>query len=148
MDAQEVKTYRKIYEWARDGERPGGEFDWFAVDRDGFMAAFCTAGFSPVPDVIFEAGWESFLAVVEFIEGLDDVPLHDGGFEPLLQRGLVVFDFDSEETGAYVRKGIPIDPLHVGRVSSSTRRLVDELQFGDVFAGFETLFVEDLWPCR
>ena len=96
MDDKDTRAYRKIYEWARDAERPGGGLDWYSVDRIGNVAAFCTAGFGPVPDAIVEAGRDAFLKLMEFMEELDDVPLHAGGFEPITKRGMAVFDFEPD----------------------------------------------------
>ena len=142
------KTYRKIYEWARDGSRPGGEFDWFAVDRLGNVAAFCTAGFGHVPDAIFDDGWDAYFGLAAFMEQLDATPLHAGGFEPFLNRGLTVYDFDSESTGAYIREGVASSPLCVGRIPVIPRNLVESVRFEGEFTDLETLFAEDHWACR
>lgn len=32
----------------------GLEFDWFAVDSDGFVALMSSAGHGPIPDAVFE----------------------------------------------------------------------------------------------
>lgn len=34
MNAKTLNTYRSIYSWAEKAQRPGGAFDWFAIDTD------------------------------------------------------------------------------------------------------------------
>ncbi|MFO0884017.1 MAG: hypothetical protein U0894_07520 [Pirellulales bacterium] len=150
MDRKTRQTYQTIYEWAEKAERPGGEFDWFAVDSDGHLAAFATAGFGPVPDSFFSLGLNSYLNLVGLVDDKlkGTRPVHSGGFLPYSERGFYAYDFRTTGSGQYEIAAIPSTPL----------RLPDAVVLGfsqDMFVEFAGKFSESkevipevFWNCR
>ncbi|WP_253159043.1 hypothetical protein [Stieleria tagensis] len=150
MDAKTKKTYQKIFGWAENSERPGGEFDWFAVDKDDSVAAFSTAGFGPVPDVVFEIGLDAYLGLVDFIENAlaHTSSLHSGGFTPYSERGIFVFDFRASESGQYELASAPIDPIKFEQLEKLGIDRGVLPRFQSKFAEMRTVIPEEHWTCR
>lgn len=84
-------------------ELQGVEFDWFAIDQDGSVALFATAGFGPVPASVLAAS-EAHDAVGEsiVITGFGTYEV----WQSYAQAGLYVFDWSDSE-GSYVRVSEP-----------------------------------------
>jgi hypothetical protein len=122
LDSKNLKTYQQVYEWAKNGEIPGGEFDWFASDGEGCVAAFCTGGFGRVPQEVFASSQADYLSLLTFLEDLlPNLPVCSGGFEPWKVRGVFAYDFQA--LGDYHRVAEPSKPLRISelpqRLSSS-----------------------------
>jgi hypothetical protein len=145
MESESSNSYKQIYRWAKSGEVPGGEFDWFASDDDGCIAAFCTAGFGPVPEGGFAATEDDYIAAMEYLEGLlHGKPIHSGGFEPWTGRGLFVYDFRS--LGEYHKAGTPTCHLRLGQIPQNLRQAVIRLRFSGSFAKSEMIDIDALHP--
>jgi hypothetical protein len=92
----------------------GLEFDWFAKDANGCLALFSSAGWGPVPDVVFnhyddQAQIGRCLSAVCGIRESDDL---NRSSQALLQRGIFAYDWH-ETFGPYVRFGAPTTPACV-----------------------------------
>ena len=84
-------------------EVQGVEFDWFAIDQDGHVALFATAGFGPVPASVLAAS-SAHDAVGESIAitGFGSFAV----WQSYAQVGLYAFDWSDTE-GSYVRVAEP-----------------------------------------
>jgi hypothetical protein len=90
----------------------GSEFEWYAVDQDGFLAIFFSAGWGPVPDVVFD----SFAAqkLIETWIGLSQISYPDANFQATSRRlfELGVFAYDwLDSFGPYRRFVNPEKPV-------------------------------------
>ncbi|WP_454831318.1 hypothetical protein [Pseudoxanthomonas wuyuanensis] len=81
----------------------GVEFDWFAIDRDGQVALFATAGHGPVPASVLDAS-DTHDAIGEAIavSSLGSIAV----WQSYARAGLYAFDW-SEPQGSYVRVAEP-----------------------------------------
>ena len=81
----------------------GIEFDWFAIDRDGRVALFATAGNGPVPTSVLAAS-EAHDKIGEAISvsGLGTLAV----WKSYAQAGLYAYDW-SDLKGSYVRVAEP-----------------------------------------
>ena len=98
----------------------GTDFTWFAVDQDGCIGVFTTAGEGTVPQSVIENS-AAHTAVAETLE------LPNWGSEHIwsdyAKLGFFVFDWDLEIDG-YVRMSVPLtaaDPTLVSRINAITR---------------------------
>jgi hypothetical protein len=150
IDKKVLAAYQRIYKWASIGERPGGDFDWFAVDEKRNVAAFCTAGFGPIPELFFESGVESYLALVEVIERRlrHTKSLHSGGFGPYEERGLYVYDFKYRESGHYELESIPFSPVSLEDLIRFGIAQSNLIWFAGRFDETRLLNPESYWLCR
>jgi hypothetical protein len=89
----------------------GLEFDWFAVDSDGFLALFASAGWGPVPDAVFGCYENQRLIEARMYSlcgGAAHAPIQFN-FEDLIPKG--VFAYDWHQTyGPYRRVDLPLAP--------------------------------------
>jgi hypothetical protein len=85
-------------------EVQGVEFDWFAIDQDGHVALFATAGFGPVPaSVLAASGAHDAVGQSIAIRGFGSSTV----WESYAQVGLYAFDW-SDTKGSYVRVAEPL----------------------------------------
>jgi hypothetical protein len=92
----------------------GTEFDWFAVDADGFVALMSSAGFGPIPDCVFER-FDEQRRIEEFFTHLAGHPTMgdwDRMLESLSVSGVFVYDWKHWD-GPYLRLGIPQLPQRI-----------------------------------
>lgn len=82
----------------------GLEFDWFAMDLDGCVALFATAGRGPIPSSVFEA-IDAHIAIGEYlpVSGLGSIAV----WQSYAVAGLYAFDW-SESLDRYIRVAEPI----------------------------------------
>ena len=150
MDIKTETTYRQIYGWAENAVRPGGEFDWFAIDAEGKIAAFLTGGFGPIPDLFFGQGVESYLTLVDLIEsrlGCSSA-IHSGGFEPISERGLFAYDFKAMDSGRYEIAATPSDPITFFEVRKFGLSRNMFVEFSGRFEDCNQIIPENFWNCR
>lgn len=83
------------------------EFDWFAMDREGRLALFATAGWGPVPDTVLALA-TAYDRVGESIEvvGWGSAAV----WQSYSRVGLYVYDW-SESKERYVLIAEPITPV-------------------------------------
>jgi hypothetical protein len=150
MDTKTRRTYQKIFEWAEKAKRPGGEFDWFAVDSDGCLAAFATAGFGPVPESFFDLGLDTYLMLAELVD--DKLSgkrhVHSGGFLPYAERGLYAYDFRATGSGQYEIAEIPSTPLRLLEAVELGFNQNMFVEFAGRFSETKEVIAEAFWNCR
>ncbi|QEI08965.1 hypothetical protein FXN63_26280 [Pigmentiphaga aceris] len=85
----------------------GMEFDWFAVDKDGNVALFATAGAGPVPEQVFAS-------LAQHDELAEHIPVAGWGssqvWNSFAQAGLFAYDW-RDAIKAYVRVAEPTQQL-------------------------------------
>lgn len=150
MDSKKLASYKKNYDRAEKAQRPGGEFDWYAIDADDHIAAFVTAGFGPVPELVFEIGIDLYLALVELIEDKLDhsLAIYSGGFLPYSERGLFAFDFCAWESGQYEISATPAVPLKLADAIGIGFEKKMFVPFKEKFSEVVQIIPEDHWRCR
>ena len=92
----------------------GVELDWFAVDAGGFVALMSSAGFGPIPDVVFER-FEGQRRIEESFGGI--IGTSPSADLCLVQQllslaGVFVFDWKHWD-GPYQRIAVPPQPRRV-----------------------------------
>ncbi|MGV3755076.1 MAG: hypothetical protein ACO1QS_06815 [Verrucomicrobiota bacterium] len=89
----------------------GLEFDWFAVDSDGFIALMSSAGFGPIPDGVFER-FDGQQNIEDFLSRHIGSRTSDDLLR--IQRSLAlagVFTYDWKHwDGPYLRFAVPPQP--------------------------------------
>jgi hypothetical protein len=86
----------------------GLEFDWFAKDADGYVALLSSAGWGPVPDLVF-AQYDDQMKIGQFLATLCGIRESDDlerSSQALRQRGVFAYDWN-ETFGPYVRYDVP-----------------------------------------
>jgi hypothetical protein len=127
-----------------------GEFDWFAVDRDGHIAHFSTAGYGPVPVVVKEHFGDHVKLKEHFLKsrgkGSADLLNHDGNREDWLnmaRHGIYSFDFKHWE-GPYILIAKPSAPIKIQDFPEEIRVVIKRVRFNAVcFKMIEDLQVQD-----
>lgn len=99
------------------------EFDWFAVDRAGQVAAFSVFGFGPVP-----------CAVVPHADALDEMYRKDVG--EYATAGLWVYEW-AYRSGPYQRIRVPGSPVRIDALRGELARLARLVVLDLSFAGTE-----------
>jgi hypothetical protein len=124
-----------------DSEMFGTDFDWFAVDCDGCIGHFTTAGVRPLPeslrrsrsnlamlDSFFEnaplRGTASLAPGLESQRGVNGRLLDWSSFLRMAARGLHSYDTEYGPTGSYYRVATPGQPL---RISDLPRHIAEAL---------------------
>jgi hypothetical protein len=84
-------------------ESAGVEFDWFAIDQDGFIALFATAGSGPVPASVLAS-----TSAYEAIGGSISVSGFGSSavWQSYAQAGLYAYDWSGAQA-SYVRVAEP-----------------------------------------
>lgn len=104
---------------------PGGlQFEWYAVDRGGFVAIFNTAGCGPAPEamVVDEPAWErtdsALWSLPERFEARRGPgKWFDSEFEQIARRGMFAYDWSdvansyTDLSARYELQAYPVQPL-------------------------------------
>jgi hypothetical protein len=120
----------KIHDFSK--RFPGLEFDWFALDAEGNIGLFSTAGFGPVPSNVrlhFRAHDQAFR----------HFDLYE--FEACGRHGLPVFDWQHWE-GPYVKLEQPTSPMAIA-FKQHILQIPDLPVFDVVFAAVESIAVAE-----
>ena len=90
----------------------GLEFDWFAVDAEGFVGVFFSAGWGPVPDFVF-AHLDAQRVIEQHLRPSADIgPMaHLPEGLPALGR-IYVYDWTATY-GPYQRDTVPVQPMRL-----------------------------------
>jgi hypothetical protein len=119
----------------------GAEFDWLAVDREGHVGHFSTAGYGPAPLALTEHG-KSQRAAFEYIKSLPKkrpvVPLKFAGggdlsdWQDMAKRG--IFSFDHQDwQGPYQQMAQPLrEPLRIDGLPEHVRAEIEVIRLEDV----------------
>ena len=97
----------------------GLEFDWFAVDAEGFVGVFLSAGWGPVPDFVF-AHFDAQRVIEQHLRPPDDTgPMaHLPEGSPALAQ---IYLYDWTATfGPYQREAVPARPVRVAEFGLAT----------------------------
>lgn len=89
----------------------GLEFDWFAVDSDGFIALMSSAGFGPIPDGVFER-FDGQRNIEEILSRLIGSRTSDDLLriqQSLSLAGVFTYDWKHWD-GPYLRFAVPPQP--------------------------------------
>lgn len=115
----------------------GEEFDWLAVDRDGHVGHFSTAGYGPAPVAFTEQG-RNQRAAFEYIMALPKarllVPLKIAGagdlsdWQDMAKRG--IFSFDHQDwNGPYQQVAQPLrQPLRIDELPEHVRAEIESVR--------------------
>jgi hypothetical protein len=124
--------------------------DWFAVDADGHLAAFVTAGYGPVPEAFFDIGLDTYLRLVELVEErlCGTERLLSGGFTPYADRGLYAYDFRMHESGQYEIAAKPVNPLTIENAEKLGLCRSMFVEFSGRFFNSMQVVPEVFWACR
>ena len=114
----------------------GREFDWFAVDVEGKLAHFSTAGDGPVPLSVLEhfvdadSISEVLLSLPEAGEATGHLPHNIEDWLQMARRGIYSYDW-KQSSGPDRRAATPEKPIHVSA-------LPQQLQTSLAIARFHT----------
>jgi hypothetical protein len=122
----------------------GLEYDWIAIDTDGYVALFSTAGAGHAPDE-FLRDTEAHDAAIEVLLGLEPTttvrfapligPNRKNTWQSVAERG--VFAFDSDPAGGpYRLVSAPVSPAHASTfptvVRDAASAIVLEVRFREI----------------
>lgn len=128
----------------------GADCVWIALDRNGYLAAFITAGIGP----IFVSAYKQFvisedteayicgLAHTSEVRLLVNVPRPDD-FIALAARGFFVYDWqdvyrtDKNRLSAYEMVAVPLTPLHISNAPEKIKEIVDTVELTDILFATE-----------
>lgn len=131
-----------------------GEFDWFAVDRDGHIGHFSSAGYGAIPLVVTEH-------VREYIELQDHFSEMKGTYNAVLvrrdgnrqhwlniaQQGVYSFDFKHWD-GPYVLVAKPSAPVVIQNFPPEMRLVIERVRFeGVCFQEIEAIAPQEYVKC-
>ena len=125
----------------------GGEFDWFAVDADGHVGHFSTAGFGPIPKAVLnefdrvKGLDERLMALPVNGEAKGHLPGTIDDWLEMARRGLYSYDWQHWK-GPYRRAATPSLPLLVDHLPTELRDAVEVVHL--VGVRFPESF--DVWP--
>lgn len=130
----------------------GYEFDWFAVDGEGHVGHFASAGFGPVPLAVLD-GLDRLRGLDEqLFRGLRNPPmpeliaLRGISWDDMVWLGLYSYDWQ-HWGGPYHRVGAPRQPLRVTDMPEDLGLLVRAVEWPSVrFAVSASLRPESLRP--
>jgi hypothetical protein len=132
----------------------GGEFDWFAVDADGHVGHFSTAGYGPIPkSVLRHYGQikklnEHLLALPVNGEAQGHLPGTIDDWLEMARRGLFSYDWQHWK-GPYRRAATPSSPLTVDHLPTALQAAVKVVHLTGVrFAESFALRPEELCECE
>ena len=136
----------------------GGEFDWFAVDADGHIGHFSTAGYGPVPlpvlerldadqtDEVWSLG-ERLLDLPVIGEATGHLPGRIDDWLELARRGLFGFDWQ-HWSGPYRRAATPSNPITITDLPVELQPLLQLIEWRGVrLAETDTIRPEELCSC-
>ena len=138
-------TNDEYYDSAAKGACPYSDFEWFAVDRVGHLAFLTSAGFGPVPKVVFKSKPEYFM-VREMLLALPfrgDFELRELGPQKriakdwieMARRGLFGYDWNPTRTDfaldchPYEIVAAPKKPLLVSELPSPIKECLVAVRF-------------------
>jgi hypothetical protein len=130
------------FESARDGLYPGPDLEWFAIDVDGNVGAFCNAGYGPVPSTVFSS-WELFNRTLDTIAALPAVgndrwivekPPRCVTWKDWACAGLFAFDWQYAPSPPspelpYDLYAIPTRPLLVSELPTDVAEYISQSKF-------------------
>ncbi len=126
----------------------GVEFNWFAVDPDGFIAMLSSAGYGPIPDGVFER-FDGQEGIEEFLRRLIGPRMDDDlrRAERLLASvGVFAYDWKHWE-GPYQRSAVPKEPKRLAELGIPEALRGAFLAYPERFSASEELRPETCLTC-
>jgi hypothetical protein len=147
-------AWDEYFDSAAQGRRPTSDFEWYAIDRKGQLALLTSAGFGPVPMLVFRSKGAYYRAADYFrslpVRG-GHVLLASGPYDwssctKAAERGLFVYDWNAaagQYVPAYPYKIMarPEDPLTLSDLPADLQSWVSLVRF-DI--EFDT--TNEVWP--
>ena len=139
----------------------GSDCVWVAIDQNGSLAAFVTAGEGPIPTAFLKSGYvlESIediicnLAITSEARLLASMPRPDD-FINMAERGFYVYDWTdidrtaNEVLDAYELVAAPINPTNIEMQSTDIKELVAIVKLeGIVYAEKQLIPIKSLIEC-
>lgn len=132
-----------------------GEFDWFAIDQEGQIAHFSSAGYGVIPTLVRD-NVDQQLKLNEYftkmVEKVTTANLIRGkgkrdDWLNMAQRGLYSYDFKHWD-GPYILIAKPDVPINIRILPDEIYTLLREVCFCNVdFRELESIRPEDFFPC-
>lgn len=138
-----------------DGFSPYLDFEWYACDAEGKVGFLTSAGFGPVPLVVFRSRPE-YDAVRACLQELLERPRSSVTGKPVescwmaaARRGLFAYDWDAVQgqpmpRRPYRRHAVPSEPILLSELPNSVRVWLEQVRFKGV--SFDSS--PELWPER
>ncbi len=126
----------------------GLEFDWFAVDADGFVALMSSAGYGPIPDGVFER-FDGQRRIEEFLSGLIGSRTSDDLLriqQSLSTAGVFTYDLKHWD-GPYQRFAAPSQPRRFDELGIPADLRDAFVTVPECFCASAELRPETLLPC-
>jgi len=104
----------------------GGEFDWFAMDGEGHVGHFATAGFRPIPRIVLARFGElrEFDRRILQLPAIGEATGHLGGliedWLEMARRGLFSYDWQ-HWSGPYARAATPSRAINIAEIPAALR---------------------------
>jgi hypothetical protein len=128
------------------------EFDWLAVDPQGHVAVFTTAGYGPVPMEVDPHLTEVDAALDQVkrlpdLESPDEIRLRFNEFSDwhaYSAKGFYAYDWNGGPSywfGAYERRATPAAPMSVSQLPAEIRAVAQLVEFPVKFADYGQLIV-------
>lgn len=149
----------EMFDDAEKGNHPYfNNFEWFAVDREGLIAYFDTAGFGAVPQSFF-GETSDYLSLKNYLEDLafvSEFDVHDGishgdqHYVNYARRGVYVYDWASGlgwyEKEPYSLLISPRNPATITDLDEVHQKILEKVHFAEIsFRDSEKIIVEDFF---
>jgi len=127
----------------------GYEFDWFAIDAEGLVGHFATAGEGSVPKIVLEHIAEAESLAEELLrlpvigKATGHLPGNITDWLEMASRGLYSFDWQ-HSNGAYRLAATPSSELQIVVLPESLQEVLSRVRFANV--RFREL--PEVWPER
>jgi hypothetical protein len=135
----------------------GIDLSWFAVDRDGHVGFFTSAGSRIVPEVVLKSRetWESLKKAIHSLPrtGKGSLRFSEGGnlkdWIEMAARGLFAYDFKSYDTavfenGDYQIIATPSQPLVIASLGEAVGQALSVVTMKTICFAKENLVQKDL----
>ena len=148
-------AWDEYFDSAAQGRRPTSDFEWYAVDRKGQLAFLTSAGFGPIPMLVFRSK-EVYYQAASYFQSLPvrcgHVLLASGPYDRsswinFAERGLYGYDW-SAPAGQYVSgypykiMASPKNPLTLPDLPADVQSWVALIHFDLEFNETEEIFPE------
>jgi hypothetical protein len=113
----------------------GLEFDWFAIDSDGFIALISSAGYGPIPDLVFER-FDEQRCIETYLSSLIGLGLSSDLLRvarTLSTAGVFSYDWEHWD-GPYRRLGVPTRPIRFDKLGFSPELRIGFVELQDHFS--------------
>jgi hypothetical protein len=127
------------------GETPSGSFEWFAIDRDGYVGAFDGRENGYVPKAVFSVPKDQQLFLFEHFARPIDESLGGDSVTGYPKQGIFYYEIEDLSLDGYDRLGQPQVPLHVTQCAPEIRSILAVVRFDGLFAESPRIFVEKHW---